>query len=99
MIHSKDKSPKEFFSFAKTFKKSFKDIPLVCVPSTYNSVREKELINEGFNIVIYANHMLRGAYPAMLNVAQKILENGRAKEVEKDLQSIKEILNLIPGTN
>jgi len=99
MIHSKDKSPKEVFSFAKTFKKSFKDIPLVCVPSTYNSVKEKELINEGFNIVIYANHMLRGAYPAMLNVAQKILENGRAKEVEKDLQSIKEILNLIPGTN
>ena len=99
MIHSKDKSPKEVFNFARSFKKSFKEIPLVCVPSTYNSVKEKELIKEGFNIVIYANHMLRGAYPAMLNVAKKILENGRAKEVENNLQSIKEILNLIPGTN
>ena len=99
MIHSKDKSPKEVFNFARSFKKSFKEIPLVCVPSTYNSVKEKELMKEGFNIVIYANHMLRGAYRAMLNVAKKILENGRAKEVENNLQSIKEILNLIPGTN
>ena len=78
--------------------KPFKDIPLVCVPSTYNSVKEKELINEGFNIVIYANHMLRGAYPAMLNVAQSILKNSRTLEASDQCMPIKEILELIPGT-
>ena len=98
MIHSKNKNPKEVFSFAKAFRKKYKDIPLICVPSTYNQVREKELINNGFNIVIYANHMLRAAYPAMLDVASKILKNGRAKEAEKNLFSINNILNLIPGT-
>lgn len=98
MIHSKNKNPKEVFSFAKAFRKNYKDIPLICVPSTYNQVREKELINNGFNIVIYANHMLRAAYPAMLDVASKILKNGRAKEAEKNLFSINNILNLIPGT-
>ena len=98
MIHSKNKNPKEVFSFARAFRKNYKDIPLICVPSTYNQVREKELINNGFNIVIYANHMLRAAYPAMLDVASKILKNGRAKEAEKNLFSINNILNLIPGT-
>ena len=41
--------------------------------------------------------MLRAAYPAMKNVALKILKNRRSKEANKDLQSIKEILELIPG--
>ena len=98
MIHSKNKNPNEIFSFAHAFRKIYKDIPLVCVPSTYNQVKEKELIKNGFNIVIYANHMLRAAYPAMLEVASKILKNGRAKEAEKNLFSINNILELIPGT-
>ena len=42
--------------------------------------------------------MLRAAYPAMEKVALKILKNGRSKEANNDLQSIKEILELIPGT-
>jgi len=98
MIHSKSNSPKEIFSFSEVFKKKYPNTPLVCVPSTYNQVKENQLQNAGFNIVIYANHMLRAAYPAMKKVALKILKNSRSKEANKDLQSIKEILELIPGT-
>jgi len=97
MIHSKSNSPKEIFSFSEVFKKKYPNTPLVCVPSTYNQVKENQLENAGFNVVIYANHMLRAAYPAMKNVALKILKNRRSKEANKDLQSIKEILELIPG--
>jgi len=97
MIHSKSKDPKEIFDFAKSFRKNFQNIPLVCVPSTYNQVREQELIDRGFNIVIYANHMLRASYPAMEKVALKILKHGRSKEANKDLYPIKNILDLIPG--
>ena len=97
MIHSKSKNPKEIFEFSKKFKKNFPKVPLVCVPSTYNQVKEKELIDNQFNIVIYANHMLRASYPAMRNVALKILKNGRSHEANKDLFSIKDILHLIPG--
>ena len=97
MIHSKSKQPKEVFSFSKRFKKSFPGVPLVCVPSTYNQVKEDELIDNGFNIVIYANHMLRASYPAMQNVALKILKNGRSMEANRDLFPIKNILDLIPG--
>ena len=99
MIHSKSKNPKEVTAFSKVFRKSYKKIPLVSVPSSYNQISEKTLYENGFNIVIYANHMLRASYPAMQHVAKTILEKNRSKEVDKKLLSIKEILNLIPGTN
>ena len=99
MIHSKEKTPKEIFKFSDKFRKFYPNIPLVCVPSTYNSVKEQDLIKKKFNIVIYANHLLRAAYPAMTNTAISILKNGRSKECDKKMISIKEILKLIPGTS
>ena len=95
LIHSKEKTPAEIFSFAKEFKKSKNFIPLVSVPSTYSKVYEKDLIRNGFKLVIYANQLLRAAYPAMQYTAKKILENSRAFEVEKKIIPIKEIINLI----
>ena len=95
LIHSKEKTPKEIFNFAKEFKKSKNFIPLVSVPSTYSKVHEKDLIRNGFKLVIYANQLLRAAYPAMQFTAKKILENGRAFEIEKKIIPIKEIINLI----
>ena len=97
MIHSKSNTPDEIFSFSRKFKKKYPNTPLVCVPSTYNQVKEKELEDEGFNVVIYANHMLRAAYPAMRKVALEILKNSRSKEANKYLYPIKDILHLIPG--
>ena len=95
LIHSKDKNAKKVFAFAKKFSKSKNFKPLVAVPSTYSKTKEKELIKNDFKIVIYANHMLRAAYPAMLSVAKNILKNKRSSNTEKNLSSIKEILNLI----
>ena len=95
LIHSKEKTPAEIFSFAREFKKSKNFIPLVSVPSTYSKVYEKDLIRNGFKLVIYANQLLRAAYPAMQFTARKILENGRAFEIEKKIIPIKEIINLI----
>ena len=95
LIHSKEKTPKEIFSFAKKFKKSKNFIPLVSVPSTYSKVYEKDLIKNGFKLVIYANQLLRAAYPAMQNAAKNILEKTRAFEIDKKIIPIKEIINLI----
>ena len=69
------------------------------VPSSYNKIYESELIDIGANIVIYANHLLRSAYPAMRNTAISILKNGRSLECDSNIMSIKEILNLIPGVD
>ena len=95
LIHSKEKTPKEIFSFARKFKKSRNFVPLVSVPSTYSKVYEKDLIKNGFKLVIYANQLLRAAYPAMEKAAKKILQNSRAFEVDKTIIPIKQIINLI----
>ena len=95
LIHSKKKKPSEIFEFADKFKKSKYYKPIIVVPSTYSSTREEELIKSGIKVVIYANHMLRASYPAMVEVAKKILLNKRSKETEKKIISIKEILHLI----
>ena len=95
MIHSKANNPKEIFAFSKQFSKSKFFKPLVAVPSTYSGTTEKQLEDNGFRIVIYANQMLRAAYPAMKNAAIDILRNRRAKEIEKKITPIKEIISLI----
>jgi phosphoenolpyruvate phosphomutase len=98
MIHSRNKRPDEVFEFARIFRSDFPHIPLVCVPTSYNSVTEDELAAHGFNVVIYANHLMRAAYPAMKKVANEILKHGRSAEVDGQLISINEVLELIPGT-
>jgi phosphoenolpyruvate phosphomutase len=98
MIHSRRKDPSEVYEFARIFRGDFPHIPLVSVPTSYNAATEEELSARGFNIVIYANHLMRAAYPAMKWVADEILRNGRTAEVDDRLISINEILELIPGT-
>lgn len=96
MIHSKEKTPKEILEFCKEYKKFEYKVPLVVIPSTYNQITEKELIKAGVRIVIYANHLLRSAYPAMEKTAKLILKHNRAYEADKFCLSIKDILELIP---
>lgn len=98
MIHSRKKSPDEIFEFCEQYNKIENRKYLVAVPSSYSQVTELELQERGVDVVIYANHLLRSAYPAMLRTAQQILESSRSKEAEENLMSISEILELIPGT-
>ena len=99
MIHSKEKSPAEIFAFCDRYKEFEKKVPLVVVPSSYNEVTEDILIEKGANVVIYANHLLRSAYPAMVTTAKAILRDKNSYDASNDhCMSIKDILNLIPGT-
>ena len=96
MIHSRHKTPDEVFEFCDRFRKTDKTTPIVVVPTTYSTVYEEQLKAHGVNIVIYANHLLRAAFPAMQNVARDVLENERCFEAEEHCMSIKNILSLIP---
>ena len=98
MIHSRRKTACEILEFCEKLKKFAPTIPIIVVPTSYNQITAEELGNAGINVIIYANHMLRAAYPGMKMVAESILENDRSLEAEESLLSIKEILELIPGT-
>lgn len=98
MIHSKDKSGEDIRIFCQELRKINKYIPIVVVPTTYNQILEDELSTWGVSVVIYANHMLRSAYPAMVNTAKSILTYGRSYEANSLCMPVKDILELIPGT-
>lgn len=97
MIHSKEKTSDEILEFCGRYHDAGHQAPIVVVPSTYDQITEAELVQAGVSVVIYANHLLRASYPAMLRTAESILRHGRGHEAAKDCMSIKEILTVIPG--
>jgi phosphoenolpyruvate phosphomutase len=98
MIHSKNKDTMELLKFLQEYSNFEQKVPIVVVPSAYSHVTEKELQEAGAQIIIYANHLLRSAYPAMKKTAETILMNERAHEVENFCIPIKDILELIPNS-
>ena len=100
MIHSYKSDGNEIIEFLKQFKEKYPEIVTIVVPTTYSKFKERDLSNFGANIIIYANHLLRSAYPAMLKTAQKILEDERSYEASNEYCiSMKEILELIGDKN
>ena len=97
MIHSRKNDPSEIFEFCDKFRSEFSNTPIVVVPSSFNSVYEDEFAKHGVRIVIYANQLIRSAFPAMQRTAKSILEHGRCKEASENCMSIKDIITLIPG--
>ncbi len=96
MIHSHKKDPTEIFEFCNHYKNFSKNVHLIVVPPSGNEATEDELEKQGVNIVIYANHLLRAAYPAMVKTAESILTHSRSAEADATLIPIKKVLELIP---
>ena len=96
MIHSRKKDPSEIREFIKGFREKDQSTPIVLVPTSFNSVTEEEWKEQGANIIIYANQLMRATVPAIQNAAKMILENHRAEECDKMLMPFNEIIRLIP---
>lgn len=95
MIHSRKKDPAEIFEFCDKFREKDQKTPIVVVPTSFNQVTEEELASHGVNIVIYANQLMRAAFPVMQKTAEDILRAHRAKEVDSQLMPFKDIIRLI----
>jgi phosphoenolpyruvate mutase len=98
MIHSKDKTGADIKEFAQAYNKLKSRKPLMLVPTSYNKITDKQLSDWGANIVVYANHLLRAAYPAMERAALTILDKDRAFEVEEFSTPIEDFLKMVPGS-
>ena len=95
MIHSRKKDPAEILEFCDKFRDLDSKTPIVVVPTSFNSVTEDELHSHGVNIVIYANQLMRAAFPVMQRTAEEILKHHRAQEVDANLMPFKDIIRLI----
>lgn len=97
MIHSRKTTPDEILEFCHKFRRENSHIPLVVVPTSFSVVSEDELQRAGVNLVIYANQLLRAAYPNMKMIAEKILCDGRSFDADKEISTFSEILKVVPG--
>ena len=86
MIHSRDKSGNEIIEFCNEYRNLNNIVPLVVVPSAFPHFTENDLHELGVSIIIYANHLLRSAYPAMINAANSILENSVVRSFRSNLK-------------
>ena len=91
LIHSKKNTSDEIFEFADTWKGN---VPLVVVPTSYESVTVNELIAHKIKMVIYANQSLRASYVAMSNILKEISETESLSQIETEIVSMEKIFEL-----
>jgi phosphoenolpyruvate phosphomutase len=99
MIHSSDKDYDEILQFAQAYESLCQRLRrrpvLVSVPTTYNTITDAELVANGFNIIIHANHLLRASYKAMCEAAQAILVSGRSFESDEFIAPVPEVFSTV----
>ncbi|UQE03626.1 isocitrate lyase/phosphoenolpyruvate mutase family protein (plasmid) [Bradyrhizobium japonicum] len=97
LIHSKATTPEPIFAFADQYRELARHdgsrVPLICVPTTYNSVTAEELFRRGVQIVIHANHLLRASHYAMVRVCESLLMHDRSTEVDNICSPIVTLLD------
>ena len=91
LIHSKEKNPDEIFEFTESWKGS---IPIVAIPTTYDSVKISDLHNNKIKMVIYANQTLRTAYTAMENLLKEMINAEKISDVKQKMSDMREIFEL-----
>lgn len=98
MIHSKSNDMDEILEFCTTFLELCdeigKRVPLMCVPTTFNNVRATDLFDQGFDIVVHANHLLRASHKAMSETCQMLLDNDMSACLGNSIVPVKEIFRL-----
>lgn len=95
LIHSKSKTADEVLKFADSYHKSGLSAPLVCVPTTYNSITLKELASAGFSLVIYANYSVRSAVQALFSTFTAIKQGGSLSCANDTVVQMEKIFDLI----
>ena len=91
LIHSKQKTPDEVFEFADSWNGS---VPIVVVPTTYNTTKISELESHKIKMVIYANQTLRVAHMAMSRLLQELIKIDRISDVEDKISTMQDIFDL-----
>ena len=91
LIHSKQKTPDEIFEFADLWKSS---TPIVVVPTTYDSVKNDELISHKIRIVIHANQTLRAAHASISKVLKQMINADSLNEIKEEISSMNDIFKL-----
>jgi len=94
LIHHKESDPQPVLEFAETWYRS-EIVPLVCVPTTYNTASYKALDDAGFKLIIFANYGIRSVVKALQETFGLLMENKRLADANDHVVSMDEIFRII----
>jgi phosphoenolpyruvate phosphomutase len=91
LIHSAQGVPDEILAFKREWGNR---CPVVIVPTKYYATPTKVFRDNGFSLVIWANHMLRASISAMQEAAQTLKEEESLLSLENSIIPISEVFRL-----
>jgi phosphoenolpyruvate phosphomutase len=91
LVHSRMERADQVLEFAAKWEG---DVPLIAIPTTYHGVHEQELLDAGFQLVIYANQVIRAQVGAVSNMLSLLAAEGRAGSVESQIVPIRDLFQL-----
>jgi phosphoenolpyruvate phosphomutase len=91
LIHSKLSRPDQILAFAEEWAGR---APLVIVPTKYYSTPVEVFRRAGISVVIWANHMIRGAVASMQAIAREVHEAESLVNIEDRIAAVDEIFRL-----
>ncbi|MDC0582195.1 isocitrate lyase/phosphoenolpyruvate mutase family protein [Paracoccaceae bacterium] len=97
MVDCSKSSFKSLQEFGVLFREFSFGRALIAAPAPADESKEPEFSDAGVNVVVYKDHMLRAAYPAMLSAARSILTNENCFDLRHACSPIEEILESIPS--
>ena len=93
LMHSREVTGKEALEIPKLWKR---DIPLVIIPSKFPQIKNKELFDAGYSIIIFANHTTRAKIFGIKKALKILKTEQNAKALEDCICSLDEFRNLTP---
>ena len=91
IIHSKEKTPDEIFDFTDNWTGT---IPVVVIPTTYDSVKISDLISHNIKMVIFANQTLRASHASMLKLLNQMSSAEKINDVTEYMSKMEDIFRL-----
>ncbi len=91
LIHSALSNPSQILDFANEWANR---CPLVIVPTKYYATPVEAYKEAQISLVIWANHMVRGAIYYMQRIASIIAQQRAVTEIEDDIATVNEIFRL-----
>lgn len=95
LIHSRASHAGEIREFCDRWQRTGRDVPVLCVPTTYASVTARELGEMGVRGVIYANQAIRASTKAVSEVLAAIAKHDSSFPIESSLTTLGELFELI----
>jgi len=95
LIHSRLSHAGEIQEFCDRWQRTGRDVPVLCVPTTYASVTATELAAMGISGVIYANQAVRASTKAVAEVLASIAKDDSSSAVEPSLATLGELFDII----